>query len=234
MFLLDIEGTTSSVSFVYETLFPYVRKALPEFLRDHWTHAPMQKACEQIAKDAGAASFAEWAGTDELSARQAKLLQHLYRLMDADSKATGLKELQGLISRIGYAAGTLRSHVYPDVPPALKRWTESGRKVAIFSSGSIAAQKQFYKNTEAGDLSGYLSGHFDTTTGPKREAESYRKIAAALAVPPAEIVFISDVVEELDAAKVAGIQAILALRPGNKPVRDGHGHKTIISFDEVK
>lgn len=233
MFLLDIEGTTSSVSFVYETLFPYVRKALPAFVTAHWTHAPMQKACEQIAKDTGAASFADWCGTENVELRQAKLLQHVVQLMDADSKSTGLKELQGLVSRIGYNAGKLRSHVYPDVPVALKRWTERGEKIAIFSSGSIAAQKQFYKHTEAGDLSPYLSGHFDTTTGPKREAESYRKIADALAVPPASITFGSDVVEELDAARTAAFSTFLAVRPGNKPVTNGHGHTAVSSFDEI-
>lgn len=234
MFLLDIEGTTSSVSFVYETLFPYVRKALPAFVSEHWTHAPMQKACEQIAKDIGAASFAEWCGTENVELRQAKVLQHVFQLMDGDSKATGLKELQGLVSRIGYAAGQLRSHVYPDVPVALKRWTERGEKVAIFSSGSIAAQKQFYKHTEAGDLLAYLSNHFDTTTGPKREAESYRKISESLAVPPASITFVSDVVEELDAARMAAFSTILVVRPGNKPVASGHGHAVVSSFDEIK
>lgn len=231
--LLDIEGTTTSVSFVYDILFPYVRNEFPTFLRDHWSHAPMAKAREQIARDAGAASFAEWCGAVSEETQRAKLLEHLYLLMDSDSKATGLKELQGLVSRIGYAQGKLRSHVYPDFEPALKRWTGAGKKVAIFSSGSIAAQKTLYAHTEVGNLLGFLSAHFDTTIGKKREVESYCAIAKALQFETKDVLFISDVVEELDAARSAGMSTALALRPGNKPAVAG-SHPAIHSFDEIE
>jgi len=231
--LLDIEGTTTSVSFVYDVLFPYVRKEFPTFLRDHWSHAPMVKARDQIARDAGATSFADWCGDVNEEAQRNKLLQHLYLLMDSDSKATGLKDLQGLVSRIGYANGTLRSHVYPDFEPALKRWTGAGKKVAIFSSGSIAAQKTLYAHTEAGNLLPFLSAHFDTTIGKKREVESYRAIAAALQFETKDVLFISDVVEELDAAKSAGMSTALAIRPGNKPAIAG-SHAAIQSFAEIE
>ena len=113
--------------------------------------------------------------------------------MDGDVKATGLKELQGLIWQEGYAAGRLQSHVYPDVPPALRRWAEAGLDLRIYSSGSVAAQKVFFAHTEAGDLLGLFRGHYDTTTGPKREAESYRRIAADMKMPPSAILFLSDV-----------------------------------------
>jgi len=232
--LLDIEGTTSSVSFVYDVLFPYVRAELPAFLRDHWTHAPLKKACEQITRDAGFDSFELFCGSNNSpDAQRAVLLPHLYKLMDADSKATGLKELQGLISRIGYANGTLRSHVYEDVLPALQRWTSAGRKVAIFSSGSIAAQKSLYGHTDAGNLLPYIRAFFDTTTGVKRASSSYAAIARALEFEPQEVLFISDVVEELNAAGEAGLATALALRPGNKPVGE-HTHRAIKSFDEIE
>lgn len=232
--LLDIEGTTSSVSFVYDVLFPYVRRELPAFLRDHWTHAPMKKACEQIARDAGAASFVEWSGNaGNEDAQRETLLKHLYTLMDADSKATGLKDLQGLISKIGYANGSLRSHVYADVPPALQRWSAAGKTIAIFSSGSIAAQKSFFGHTEAGNLLSFFRAHFDTTTGAKREAASYTAIARALEADPKDVLFISDVTEELNAAQAAGMATALAVRPGNKTATAGP-HPAIHSFDEVE
>jgi len=232
--LLDIEGTTSSVSFVYDVLFPYVRRELPAFLRDHWSHAPMAKAREQIARDAGAASFSAWCGDSKTEdAQREYLLKHLYTLMDADSKATGVKDLQGLISKIGYANGSLRSHVYPDVPPALQRWSAAGKKLAIFSSGSIAAQKSFFGHTETGNLLSFFSAYFDTTTGPKREAASYTAIACALECDAKEVLFISDVTEELDAARSAGLATALALRPGNKLATAG-AHPAIRSFDEIE
>jgi enolase-phosphatase E1 len=234
--LLDIEGTTSSIDFVYETLFPFIRRELPAFLRDHWTHAPLRKASEQIARDSGAATFSVWAATENPIAQRDKLLAHIFRLMDADSKATGLKELQGLIGRIGYASGALRAHVYPDVPAALERWTSDGRRIAIYSSGSIAAQKQFFAHTVAGDLTPFLCAHFDTTSGPKRERASYATIAANLPAPPlspARILFVSDVVEELNAARDAGLQTTLCIRPGNKPVAPNHSHRSVTTFDTL-
>ena len=228
--LLDIEGTTSSVAFVYEVLFPYARRELADFLRRRWGEPDTARACERIAHDAGAPSLAAW-GEPE-TARQ-RVAAEALRLMDGDVKATGLKELQGLIWQEGYDAGRLRSHVYPDVPPALRRWAELGLDLRIYSSGSIGAQKVFFAHTDAGDLLGLFRGHYDTTTGPKREAESYRRIAADMKLPPSAILFLSDVRQELDAAAEAGMQTGLVVRPGNAPATAGHGHPVVTDFGQV-
>jgi enolase-phosphatase E1 len=151
--------------------------------------------------------------------------------MDQDRKLTALKSLQGRIWAEGYAEGQLRGQVYDDVPPALARWTGAGRRVAIFSSGSVLAQKLIFGHSDHGDLTPLLSAYFDTTTGPKREAESYRRIAAALGAPAAAGLFVSDVVEELDAAREAGLATALAVRTPPGPA--GHGHPQVISFDEL-
>ena len=232
--LLDVEGTTSSVAFVYEVLFPYARRELADFLRRRWDDPAVSRACDMIARDAGAPSLSAWVGPDApAEAAREQVLAEAIRLMDGDVKATGLKELQGLIWQEGYAAGRLRSHVYPDVPPALRRWSEAGLDLRIFSSGSIAAQKVFFAHTEAGDLLGLFRGHYDTTTGPKREAESYRRIAADMGMPPSAILFLSDVTQELDAAREAGMRTALVARTGNAPVAAGHGHAVVTDFGQV-
>ncbi len=224
--LLDIEGTTSSVAFVYDVLFPYARRELADFLRRRWDEPDTARACERIARDAGAPSPAEWT--------RERVVAEALRLMDGDVKATGLKELQGLIWREGYDAGRLKSHVYPDVPPALRRWAEQGLDLRIYSSGSIGAQKVFFAHTDAGDLTGLFRGHYDTTTGPKRDSESYRRIAADVKMPPSAILFLSDVRQELDAAAEAGMRTGLVVRPGNAPVPPGHGHPAAADFGEVE
>ena len=231
--LLDIEGTTSSIAYVYEKLFPYVRGELRAYLAAHWNDLETREACERLAREAGAASLNAFAGGNEKCAGVEKIAAEIFRLMDSDVKSTGLKELQGLVSRAGYASGKLRSHFYPDVPPALKRWTDKGMRCCVYSSGSIAAQKNFYSHAEAGDLSAYIQANFDTTTGPKREAASYEKIAAALNADAGSVTFFSDVVEELNAAKEAGMGTVLIVRPGNKPALEGHGHKVAGDFNAI-
>jgi enolase-phosphatase E1 len=153
--------------------------------------------------------------------------------MDRDAKVTGLKELQGLIWEAGYRSGELKSHVYPDVPPALERWTKAGKDVRIYSSGSIAAQKLFFGHAEFGDLLSHFHGHYDTTIGSKRESESYQRIARDFGLAPGEILFLSDVTAELDAARTAGMRTGLLLRPDNSPQPEGHGHPEIRSFAEI-
>lgn len=217
--LLDIEGTTSNLAFVHEVLFPYARARMREFLLAHQAQPVVRKVLEQLALDAGAGSFGEWCpegatGPDALE----WVVGHLHGLMDRDSKTTGLKRLQGLIWEGGYRDGTLRSHVFDDVPAALKRWHAAGIGLAIYSSGSVAAQKLYFAHTIEGDLGGFFSHHFDTTVGGKREAASYRRIAVDLGGAPARILFVSDVAEELDAAAESGFQTALAARPGNRPV----------------
>lgn len=185
--LLDIEGTTTSIAYVADVLFPYARARIPAWVPIHR---------EEIA-----GVLAGMPAGDPVVT--------LLDWMDRDAKETALKDIQGRIWAEGYAAGELKGHVYPDTPEALGRWTAAGIRVCIYSSGSIAAQKLIFGHSEAGDLTRYLSGYFDTTSGPKREARSYVNIAEALGLAPADILFVSDVSAETDAAKAAGLQALL-------------------------
>ncbi|MBP90574.1 MAG: acireductone synthase [Planctomycetaceae bacterium] len=231
--LLDIEGTTSSVRFVYDVMFPFARRELETYLREHWGEDDLADACEQIARDLGHDSLLSWAGDGDGHARQ--LVQgEVIRLMDGDIKATGLKQLQGLIWRSGFESGEMKAHVYDDVPAALAAWNEAGLDVRIYSSGSIAAQKLFFGHTIAGDLLHQFRGHYDTTTGPKKEAASYEQIASAFGLPADEILFISDVIAELEAARAAGAATALTLRPGNAEVAADHGFDELTSFEQVK
>ncbi|MEX0817939.1 MAG: acireductone synthase [Pirellulaceae bacterium] len=233
--LLDIEGTTSSVSFVYDVMFPFVRRELNNYLATNWRAESLHDACELIARDAGHASFAAWsAHTTSAQERRQLVSEEVKRLMDGDIKATGLKQLQGLIWKAGFESGELQAHVYDDVPGALATWNEAGIDVRIYSSGSVAAQKLFFGHTIVGDLLHCFRGHYDTTTGPKREAASYAAIVSAFDFAPAEILFISDVAAELDAASGAGLQTALSIRPGNAQVESDHGHAELTTFADVK
>lgn len=219
--LLDIEGTIAPLAFVHETLVPYARARLPVFLAEHWDAPDVVAARAQVAQDAGATPL-----------ERPALIAHLSDLMDRDVKATGLKALQGLIWERGYACGDLRSPLFADVAPTLQAWHARGLDVRIYSSGSVAAQRTFLKHTTAGDVTPFLRGYYDTTTGPKREAESYRRIAAAIDGDPAGIVFVSDVPAELDAAATAGLRTRLALRPGNAPAPPSQ-HPAVKTLAEV-
>jgi enolase-phosphatase E1 len=239
--LLDIEGTTSSVSFVYDVMFPYVRKHLTFEVLTNWDEPDYIAAHEAIARDAGHESLSAWLSTHRLSRinplKAADIVcREVIRQMDADLKATGLKQLQGLIWKAGFESGALLAHVYDDVPPALEAWHAAGKDVRIYSSGSILAQKLFFGHTIAGDLLSHFRGHYDTTTGPKKEADSYRKIAADFDIPPDEVLFLSDIVAELDAARTAGLQTALVVRPGNAPGQTGTGrpHAQIASFAQLE
>lgn len=193
--LLDIEGTTSSIAFVTETLFPYARQHLAGFVAAH-PNATAPLLAQVEAQEPG----------DPIAT--------LLRWIDEDRKATPLKTLQGMIWAQGYADGTLDGHVYADTPDALRRWKAQGRRIYIYSSGSIAAQKLIFGHSTAGDLTPLLSGYFDTTTGPKREAKSYARIAEVIGLQPAAILFVSDVAAEVEAARAAGMQAVLIDRAG--------------------
>ena len=153
--------------------------------------------------------------------------------MDRDRKSTALKSLQGLIWEEGYRGGDLLGEVFADVPAALARWRAQRIDAGIFSSGSVLAQQLLFRHSSAGDLTSLLRWHFDTTTGPKTDPESYRRIAAAMGIPAASVLFVSDIAAELDAARTAGMQTRLALRPGNRPPPLGHGHTEIRTFDEL-
>ncbi len=160
-------------------------------------------------------------------------LKYIYWLMDRDRKSTALKSLQGRIWKTGFESGELKGQLFADVPPALERWSAHGR-VAIYSSGSVDAQKLLFRYSTFGDLSALVSDHFDTRTGAKTSPASYGAIAAAMKVTPGEVRFFSDVVRELDPSREAGMETRLVVRPGNAPVDDAHGHMTIESLDETE
>ena len=219
--VLDIEGTTSATAFVHETLFPYARERLATWVADHRDEARVQAQL-----DAARALMAE-PGADE-----AMVVAQLLRWSDEDAKVTPLKALQGWIWDAGFARGELTSHFFPDVVPALRQWAGERRTLWVFSSGSVAAQQAWFGHTPAGDLRPLLAGHFDTeNAGPKREPASYERIAAAIGRPAGEIVFLSDVTAELDAARAAGWQTVGVRRPGEPCNADGVGdHLAVASF----
>lgn len=221
--LIDVEGTTSSIRFVHDVLFPYARERLPEFVAAHRAEPAVSAEIERARvslREAGRPHDTE-----------ADVVAGLVRYIDEDVKDTALKALQGMIWRSGYETGAYRAHVYDEVPAALERWRQAGLRLSIYSSGSVGAQKLFFAYTEAGDLTPHLFEHFDTTTGPKREADSYRKIADRLGRRPDAILFLSDVGAELDAAAEAGLLTCQLVRPGTDPVG---GHPTAPDFDAVE
>jgi enolase-phosphatase E1 len=231
--LLDIEGTTSSISFVYDVMFPFVRNNVGSFLSQSWDSDEVKACVSLLAKDLEKGSAADWLGDDAVEQQQAKVVGGVIQLMDADVKATGLKQLQGLIWKSGFHSGEMVAHLFDEVAECIQGWHKSGIDVRIYSSGSIAAQKLFFGHTIAGNLLDCFQGHYDTTTGPKKEADSYSTIAEEFACEASEILFVSDVVDELAAAKAAGLQTVLSLRPGNKPVDAGHEFDAVNGFDQI-
>ncbi len=230
--LLDIEGTTSPIAFVHDVMFPFAARALSDYLDSSWRDDALERAVGQLARDLGHADAASWLGeaTDTRARREVE--REVRRLMDADIKATGLKELQGLIWKSGFESGELCAPVFDDVLPAIDEWRESGREIGIYSSGSVAAQKLFFGHTTAGNVLDRFSIHFDTTVGGKKDEASYRAIASSWERRPADMLFLSDVVEELDAAAAAGLPVALLARPGNA-TPPPHSHPVIRSFAEV-
>ncbi|MAB97502.1 MAG: acireductone synthase [Pseudomonadaceae bacterium] len=213
--LTDIEGTTSAVSFVFDVLFPYAVEHLPAFVLEHAHEPQVAQLLDAVREDSA-----------EPEADTIRVIEILLQWIVDDRKATPLKALQGMIWQQGYANGQLKGHVYPDAVEALKRWNQQGYALYVYSSGSIQAQKLIFGCSEAGDLSPLFSGYFDTTSGPKREAGSYQRIAEAIGLPAEAIVFLSDVVEELDAAQQAGMQTIGLVREGGELA----GHGCVASF----
>ena len=226
--LLDVEGTTTPVGFVYETLFPYARANLGPFLAERLGDRPVADAVQLLAgersREAEAPGLPAW-DDGSPDSRATSAAAYARWLMDRDRKSTGLKALQGMIWEQGYRAAELSGQVYPDVPPALELWRRRGLRVAIFSSGSILAQKLLFKSTPGGDLLPLIAAHFDTTTGSKLESESYARISAALGSAPPEVMFVSDVIAELDAARQAGMATRLCVRGPSGP--EGSGHRVV-------
>ncbi|WP_049621439.1 acireductone synthase [Frateuria defendens] len=217
----DIEGTTSSISFVKDVLFPYARKRLPAFVETHADTPEVQHWLHEAAKEAGL-----------VEASRQEVIALLQRWIDEDRKSTALKALQGMIWKEGYEAGDYRAHVYPEVSARLHAWRADGLHLYVYSSGSVQAQKLFFRYSEAGDLTPLFAGYFDTGTGPKRERVSYERIAEAIGERPEHVLFLSDVVEELDAARAAGLRTGWLLRPP-LAVPEAPRHPAWADFDAV-
>jgi len=232
--LLDIEGTTTPIAFVYDVLFPFARTHIKSYLSQHLAsdeaRLDIERLREEHAKDtANQLSPPPIVESSELES----IVRYVNWLMDHDRKSTGLKSLQGKIWEEGYGSGQLKSQVFPEVPGALERWHSAGLKIAIFSSGSVLAQKLLFGHTTNGNLTQFINAYFDTTTGPKTDAESYRRISAELQLNPKQVLFISDVTAELAAATNADMQSALCIRPGNPPQSGLKDQIVIRSFDEL-
>jgi enolase-phosphatase E1 len=242
VYLLDVEGTTSPVSLVAEQLFPYARKHLAGYLREHWnepeTRADMALLTEENRAEKDEKQILRFAqddkslGQDDNPLGLDAALSYLLWLMDRDRKSTALKSIQGRIWKYGYQAGELVGTVFPDVAEAFARWSKAA-KVAIYSSGSVEAQKLIFRYSSAGDVTRFITSYFDTRTGAKTSSDSYRAIAATMGVETSEILFVSDLQRELDPARETGCMTRLSVREGNAPVSDGNGHTAISSFAEI-
>jgi len=224
--LTDIEGTTSSISFVKDVLFPYARRELPRFVAEHGHEPEVRRWLDQVAIENGGLC------------QDAMIVETLQGWIDEDRKHTALKALQGMVWTAGYRNADFTAPVYPDAVAALRRWHGNGHRLAVYSSGSVPAQKLFFGFSEAGDLTPLFSGWFDTEVGGKRETDSYRRIVQRIGREPADILFLSDVVEELDAAREAGLDTILLDRRDDYPQpREGeaaNGHRRVEDFSQIQ
>ena len=223
--LTDIEGTTSSIAFVKDVLFPYARAALPGFVREHGDQPDVRRWLDMVAVEHGA------------MCDDTVIVETLQGWIDADRKHTALKALQGMMWREGYLRGDLKADIYPDAVDGLRRWHAAGHRLAVYSSGSVPAQQLLFAHTAAGDLSGLFDAYFDTEVGHKREPGSYATIAGELDRDPGRIVFLSDVVAELDAARDAGMRTVLLDRlqdyPQPRDTAAANGHLRAESFDQI-
>ncbi|MDG2012567.1 MAG: acireductone synthase [Pirellulaceae bacterium] len=227
--LLDIEGTVSPVAFVYDVMFPFIRDNVAGFLDDHWDEDKVKSVVALVAKDMGHDDVTQWLGSGPASEQRRLVVQAVLELMDRDAKVTGLKQLQGLVWKAGFDGGQLVAELFPDVLPKLRECQAAGIPLYIYSSGSIGAQKLFFGHTTEGDLLGMFDGHFDTTSGGKKEVESYRSIAANMGFAASKICFVSDVIAELDAAREAGMQTVLRTAEQD----EGSDHSQLVSFQQL-
>ena len=224
--LLDIEGTTTPIAFVHDVLFSYARDHVREFLLANADNEEVRADIE-LLRDEHADDVSKDRNPPPLVA------DYVEWLIALDRKSTGLKSLQGKIWRQGYLEGSLKSQVFADVAPAFARWRERGLRISIFSSGSVLAQKLLFAHTEAGDLTRLIDDYFDTNVGKKGDAQSYKRIAEKMNLPSKQILFISDVIDELDAAHEAGMKVLLSIRPGNGPQDNAKQYPEIHSFDQI-
>jgi enolase-phosphatase E1 len=223
--VLDIEGTTSSTAFVTRTLFPYSRAHFAEYIAGHRDDAELAPVMFAIRAELG-----------DPNADDARIVHQLEAWVDADAKVEPLKAVQGWIWQEGFARGDLVAHFYPDVVPVLRRWHADGYELAVYSSGSVVAQRAWFGHSAEGDLTPLIAHNFDIeNAGPKRDADSYRKIAGALGREPATLLFASDLTAELDAARAAGWHTIGVRRPGEPNEHTGVGdHLAVASFAEIE
>ncbi len=230
--LLDIEGTTTPIDFVHKTLFPFAKAKIGEFVAENFSG--IQDEIAQLKTEYKKDFTEQIYGRDFREDAPESVANYLKFLIETDRKSTPLKSLQGKIWQKGYELGELESVMFDDVKPAFERWKSQGKTIAIYSSGSILAQKLIFKYSNFGDLSSFIENYFDTNTGHKREGESYVKIAAALNHPPKRVAFFSDIPAELDAARFAGMQTSLVVRKGNAQINGEISHSIIRNFDEIE
>ncbi|MGE0128198.1 MAG: acireductone synthase [Blastocatellales bacterium] len=235
--LLDIEGTTTPIAFVHQILFPYARERAGAYLKRRFNSEDIQADLSALRReqsdDLSRGLDPPGIKADSSDALIESAESYILWLMDRDRKSTPLKSLQGKIWEEGYRLGALKGQVFADVRPAFERWRKQGKLIYIYSSGSALAQKLLFAHTTAGDLTEFISGYFDTNIGAKIESGSYRRIAENLQLPPAEVVFVSDVTKELDAAEDAGMRTALSLRPGNQSQPNANSYLAIETFDDL-
>ncbi|QBQ53160.1 acireductone synthase [Nitrosococcus wardiae] len=216
----DIEGTTTSLSFVKDVLFPYARERMEDFVKQHAEDPQVAPLLKEVQAE-----------TPDKPLNKKGIIRQLLAWIDADAKVSALKSLQGLLWEAGYQQGDFTSHLYPDVERNLRAWHEAGLKLYVFSSGSVEAQRLLFAHTPGGDLTPLFDGYFDTRTGSKRAPDSYRRIAEIIGFRPEEILFLSDVEEELDAAAKVGMQTVWLIREGE--LNPTASHLQVRDFDSL-
>ncbi|CAD6991295.1 unnamed protein product [Ceratitis capitata] len=236
LILTDIEGTTTSISFVKEVLFPYAKVHSKAYLEETWDSDETQHIVRDIKSCLPQYKEFFRVGNEEPNVSAGVIASFVNFLIDKDLKVGPLKNLQGLVWEKGYMSGKIKGHIYADVLPAFKRWHEAGIPIAIYSSGSVKAQKLLFGQTIYGDLLPYISGHYDTAVGHKQQKQSYENIAKDLNLPSEDVLFLTDVVKEAEAAREAGMQVVLLARPGNAPLTDDDkiAFTFVENFDNLK
>ncbi|WP_457640549.1 acireductone synthase [Persephonella sp.] len=219
--LVDIEGTTSPISFVKDVLFPYSKDMMEKFIEKNRENSEIRKIIEEVKNIEG----------KDLSDKE--VAQILIRWIEEDKKITPLKEIQGYIWEEGFKNGEIKAPVYEDAYRKLKKWKEKGLPIYIYSSGSVKAQKLFFSHTEYGNILDLFSGHFDTKIGNKKEVSSYRKIAEKIGLKPEEILFLSDNPDEIKAAADAGMRVVRLSRPEDVPYMENFPYPQVESFEEI-
>ncbi|XP_067412970.1 enolase-phosphatase E1 [Emydura macquarii macquarii] len=242
--LLDIEGTTTPITFVQDTLFPYIKDNVKEYLRAHWEEEECQQDVGLLRKQAEEDSSLDGVvpipletgnGEDEIERVIQAVVDNVYWQMSLDRKTTALKQLQGHMWRAAYATGRMKGEFFEDVVPAIRKWREAGMKVYIYSSGSVEAQKLLLGYSTEGDILELFDGHFDTKIGHKVESESYRRIATSIGCSTNNVLFLTDVTREANAAEEADMHVAVVVRPGNAGLTDDEKsyYSLITSFNEL-